>query len=270
VQRRLSELSIAAGVDPYIGEPFEVWLRLRDTYGRRVTIVDLYELVAARVGSVAPELPMSDREELSRAALAVVYPGFHIVDQNSARTPEPVALCAYDDRWPLRFEEWRGRVATALGGRPRIEHVGSTSVPGMSAKPVIDIQVSVPDHGDEDAYVPALRGLGMSRRSRERDRRYLRPGAGSPRTVQFHVCDAGSQWERDHLLFRDYLRSDSDACDTYGRAKQEAAATWRDDRIAYSEAKTGVILDLPEEAEEWAQRTSWQVRNRDGRRGVRD
>ncbi|MDQ3664363.1 MAG: GrpB family protein [Actinomycetota bacterium] len=130
----------------------------------------------------------------------------------------------------------------------------------MSAKPVIDIQVSVPDHGYEDAYVPALRSLGMTLRSRERDRRYLRPGAGSPRTVQFHVCDAGSKWERDHLLFRDYLRSTFAARDTYDRAKHEAAATWRDDRIAYSEAKTGVILDLLEEAEEWANRTAWRVR----------
>ncbi len=90
---------------------------------------------------------------------------------------------------------------------------------------MIDIQVSVPDQSDEDAYVPALRRLGMKLRSRDRDRRYLRPAAGSPRAVQFHVCDVGSQWERDHLLFRDYLRSMPAARDTYDRAKREVAAT---------------------------------------------
>lgn len=266
MQGRLSELSAGAGVDPHVGEPFDVWLRLRDTHGRRVTVIDLYELVAARRGVQAPELPASDREQLSRAALAVVYPGHHVVDHDSARKPEPVVLCSYDDRWPRRFEEWRGRVAAALGGRGRIEHVGSTSVPGMSAKPVIDIQVSVPDQSDEDAYVPALRRLGMKLRSRDRDRRYLRPAAGSPRAVQFHVCDVGSQWERDHLLFRDYLRSMPAARDTYDRAKREVAATWPDDRIAYAEAKTGVVLDLLEDAEEWARRTAWQVRSWSGRR----
>lgn len=270
-RRRLSELSAAAGVDPNVGEPFEVWLRLRNTYGRRVTIVDLYELVAARRGIELAGLPVNDREQLSWAALKVMFPGFQVVDHDGDRKPEPVVLCGYDDRWPLQFDEWRGRTAAALGYQAsRIEHVGSTSVPRMSAKPVIDIQVSVPELSDEDAYVPALRSLGVILRSRDRNRRYLRQGGGSPRTVQFHVCAAGSKWERDHLLFRDYLRSSPASRDRYGRAKQEAAATWSDDRIAYTEAKTGVILDLLEEAEEWAQRTAWQVRNRDSRPGSRD
>ena len=262
MQRRLSVLSAATGVDPYVGEPFEVWLRLRHAYGRRVTIVDLYELVAARRGIELAALPVKDREELSRAALKVMFSGFQVVDHDGDRRPEPVVLCGYDDRWPLQFDEWRGRAAAALGYRAsRIEHVGSTSVPGMSAKPVIDIQVSVPELRDEDAYVPALRSLGVILRSRDRDRRYLRPGGGAPRTVQFHVCAAGSKWERDHVLFRDYLRSSHAARDTYGRAKQETAATWHDDRIAYTEAKTGVILDLLEEAEEWAHRTAWEVQS---------
>ncbi|MDQ3664362.1 MAG: hypothetical protein M3353_06850 [Actinomycetota bacterium] len=121
MQGRLEELSAAAGVDPLAGEPFEVWLRLRDAYGRRVTIVDLYELVAARRRLRAPELPISERRDLSREAIPVVYPGFHTVDPESARTPEPVVLCTYDDRWPPRFEEWRGQ-RRCVPGRSAIPH----------------------------------------------------------------------------------------------------------------------------------------------------
>jgi GrpB-like predicted nucleotidyltransferase (UPF0157 family) len=66
------------------------------------------------------------------------------------------------------------------------------------------------------------------------------------------VCQAGSEWEREHLLFRDYLRSHDDARDAYARVKQEAAQVWSDDRIAYTEAKTAIILDLLDAAEIWA------------------
>jgi GrpB-like predicted nucleotidyltransferase (UPF0157 family) len=77
--------------------------------------------------------------------------------------------------------------------------------------------------------------------------------------VHVHVCQAGSDWEREHLLFRDYLRSHADAGNAYARVKQEAARLWLDDRIAYTEAKTGVILDLLDSAETWARANSWTV-----------
>ena len=74
-----------------------------------------------------------------------------------------------------------------------------------------------------------------------------------------HVCQAGSDWEREHMLFRDYLRSHVDARDAYAKVKQEAAQVWSDDRIAYTEAKTGVVLDLLDAAEIWAMANSWAV-----------
>jgi GrpB-like predicted nucleotidyltransferase (UPF0157 family) len=74
-----------------------------------------------------------------------------------------------------------------------------------------------------------------------------------------HVCQAGSDWEREHLLFRDYLRSHADARDGYARVKWQAAQVWSDDRIAYTEAKTEVILDLLDAAETWASANSWAV-----------
>jgi GrpB-like predicted nucleotidyltransferase (UPF0157 family) len=77
--------------------------------------------------------------------------------------------------------------------------------------------------------------------------------------VHVHVCQAGSDWEREHLLFRDYLRSYASARDAYARVKREAAQVWSDGRIAYTEAKTGVILDLLDAAETWARTNSWAV-----------
>jgi len=74
-----------------------------------------------------------------------------------------------------------------------------------------------------------------------------------------HVCQAGSGWEREHLLFRDYLRSHAGARDAYAKVKQEAAQVWSDDRIAYTEAKTGVVLDLLDAAEIWARANCWAV-----------
>jgi GrpB-like predicted nucleotidyltransferase (UPF0157 family) len=130
----------------------------------------------------------------------------------------------------------------------RIEHVGSTSVPGLAAKPIIDIQVSVDDLAEEDAYVPALEEIGLQLRSRDNFHRYFRPFPDRPRDVHVHVCALGSDWEREHLLFRDHLRRDPEARDAYARAKTVAALTWADDGWAYTDAKTDVVLEILERA----------------------
>jgi GrpB-like predicted nucleotidyltransferase (UPF0157 family) len=140
----------------------------------------------------------------------------------------------------------------------RIEHVGSTAVPGLPAKPVIDIQVSVADPELESAYVPKVESLGIQLRSRDAMHRFFRPFSDLPRDVQVHVCAAGSAWERNHLLFRDYLRANTWARDSYVKAKREAAELWRDDRVAYADAKTQVIDGLMRKAEIWARATGWR------------
>ena len=121
---------------------------------------------------------------------------------------------------------------------------GSTSVPGLLAKPTVDIQVSVTDVSDEDSYVPALAAIGLQLRSRDDFHRYFRPFAGQPREVHVHVCAAGSAWEREHLLFRNYLRDHPEARDAYADAKRKALEVWSDDRLAYTEAKGEAILDI--------------------------
>jgi GrpB-like predicted nucleotidyltransferase (UPF0157 family) len=94
-------------------------------------------------------------------------------------------------------------------------------------------------------------------RSRDEMHRYFRPPAGQPRDVHVHVCAAGSQWERDHLLFRDYLRADPAACCRYAEAKRANVRRWSDDSWGYTEAKSGVILDILELAAGWARATAW-------------
>lgn len=83
------------------------------------------------------------------------------------------------------------------------------------------------------------------------------PPTGQPRDVHVHVCAAGSQWEHDHLLFRDYLRTHPAACARYAEAKRVNASRWSDDGWAYTEAKTGVVTDILGQAAGWARATGW-------------
>jgi GrpB-like predicted nucleotidyltransferase (UPF0157 family) len=247
----------AAGVDPGV-DPRRAWLRLRDAEGHRATIIDLYELVAQQRGLSAEQLPREERAELASWALPTIWPGFART-HGSERSDLELTLVPYDHDWPRRFESWRSRVAAALGAAAvRIEHVGSTAVPGLPAKPTVDVQISVSDPEAEPRYVPQVESVGLVLRSRDQLHRFFRPPAGQPREVHVHVCRAGSDWERDHLLFRDYLRANPEGRAAYSAAKLAAAARWADDRIGYTEAKTDVILDLLDQAETWARGIGWQ------------
>jgi GrpB-like predicted nucleotidyltransferase (UPF0157 family) len=254
--RALAGRLAAAGVSDR-AEPWDAWLQLRAAEGHRVTVIDLYELVAAPQGLAAHELPAATRRSLARRAVAQMWPGF-AVTEGSERPRAPLVVADYDPAWPQTYGRWRQRVAAALGRTAiRIEHVGSTSVPGLAAKPIVDIQVSVADLGGEPRYVPPLQAAGLVLRSRDELHRYFRPPAGQPHEVHVHVCAAGGQWERDHLLFRDYLRTDPVACRRYAGAKRANVRRWSDDGWAYTEAKTGVIADILEQAEDWAVATAW-------------
>jgi GrpB-like predicted nucleotidyltransferase (UPF0157 family) len=258
VPTALEERLLAAGA-PIGGDPFESWRLLRAAEGERATIIDLYALVALPRDLEPHELPGEERLALARRGLAVVWPGFESTE-GSERSPEPVQIAGYDDEWPGRFLLWRDRLSGALGGQAiRIEHVGSTSVPGLDAKDTIDIQVSVVDIETEAAYVPPIEAIGAQLRSRDALHRYFRPFPGRPRDVHIHVCNAGSDWERDHLLFRDYLRAHGPARVAYADTKRRAASVWHDDRIAYTEAKSEVIIGLRREAEVWVLEVGWSL-----------
>jgi GrpB-like predicted nucleotidyltransferase (UPF0157 family) len=248
----------AAKVEPS-AEPHDAWQRLREAEGHRTTIIDLYELVARQRGLVGHQLSRAERVELTDSVMPVIWPGFARTE-GSERHDLHLEVVAYDPSWPDRYQWWRDRLTGQLGDTAlRIEHVGSTAVPGLPAKPVIDVQVSVADPEDESGYVAQIERAGVQLHSRDVLHRFFRPFAGQSRDVHVHVCQAGSDWEREHLLFRDYLRRHSDARAAYAGVKQEAAQAWSDDRIAYTEAKTGVILDLLDAAEAWATANSWTV-----------
>lgn len=199
--------------------------------------------------------------------------GWEVTPSSGQRASDPIEIVPYRDEWAATFADWRERLQQRLQQTvARIEHVGSTAVPGLAAKPVIDVQVSVRDVDDEASYVPAIESVSVALRSRDPGHRYFRPAADAPRTVQIHVIEAGSEWEREHLLFRDFLRADAETRDRYGRLKLELAERYRDDRLAYNEAKTGFILDTLEDAEEWAAQVGWSMgraRPRSARRAQR-
>jgi GrpB-like predicted nucleotidyltransferase (UPF0157 family) len=245
---------VEAGVDPSrITDPQEAWLRLFDRFGSRATLIDRYVLEAEYRGIVPEDLPKEHRGRVAHEVSEVRYPGIELVDSGSG---DSVRVVPYDESWPELFVAWSDRLAGALGSTAvYIEHVGSTAVPGLAAKPVIDIQITVPDVEDEGAYLPGIESLGLPLRMREPGHRYFRPPAGEPRVVQIHVYDGGAR--RDHLLFRDYLRAHPETRDAYAALKRELAEHYRDDRLAYIAAKTGFILDTLEDACLWAERTAW-------------
>jgi GrpB-like predicted nucleotidyltransferase (UPF0157 family) len=249
------------GRDAAADDAFAIWLKMREREGARVTLIRLYALVAEPRGLEPYELPLDERRELAARATPLMWPGFEYNERSQRREPQPVEVVAYNQGWPRRFGAWRGRLAELLGPVAlRIEHVGSTSVPGLAAKPVVDIQVSVADLSDEDRYVPPCEAAGLQFRLRDDEHRYFQPPPGQPRDVHVHVCQQGSRWERVHLLFRDYLRSSAGGREAYAAAKREAATVWGNDRPAYTEAKSDVILGILDQAEAWATATGWGIR----------
>ncbi|MCX4834164.1 GrpB family protein [Streptomyces sp. NBC_01016] len=166
-----------------------------------------------------------------------------------------IRVVAYDPAWPVAFERERRRIVDAVGPVVRrVDHVGSTAVPGLVAKPIIDIDLSVPDADGEDAYLPALERVGYVLRVRQPGHRMVRtPDLG----VQVHICTAGSEWERRHLLFRDWLRRDAADRAAYARHKQHLAEQDWPDMNAYAAAKGSLIAEISERAEAWARATGW-------------
>jgi ribA/ribD-fused uncharacterized protein len=173
------------------------------------------------------------------------------------REKREIVIADPDPAWSSRFRHERDRLRKALGDRAlRIEHVGSTSVPGLAAKPIVDIQVSVDDVEDEAGYLPRLEAAGYHLRVRQPDHRMVRT---RQLDVHVHICSAGGAWERDHLLFRDWLRTTPADRAAYERLKRELATRDWFDVNQYAEAKGGLIDEILGRAREWADRTGWRI-----------
>lgn len=165
------------------------------------------------------------------------------------REQVPIVIMAYDEAWPQRYEVIRDRVRAALGPSAlRIEHIGSTSVPGLAAKPIVDVLVTVRDVEDEAAFVPALERAGFLLRVREPQHRMLRTPA---RDVHVHLYEPDHDAVSAYLDLRDWLRVDAGDRALYERTKRELAThTWRD-MNEYADAKTAVIVTILARARAW-------------------
>ncbi len=175
-------------------------------------------------------------------------------------TRDPILVLPYDPAWPARFRELAAAIRRALGGVAlRVDHIGSTAVPGLAAKPVIDIQISVRSLEPLDAFRVPLERLGYVWRSDNPDqtKRYFREPAGTPR-VHVHVRKAGSWGEQFALLFRDYVRAHPEVATRYAELKLGLAERYRHDREGYVEAKGPFIWTTIREATEWSQFTGWE------------
>jgi GrpB-like predicted nucleotidyltransferase (UPF0157 family) len=158
---------------------------------------------------------------------------------------EPIEICDYDEEWPRRFEHEEQRIRAALGDRAlQIEHAGSTSVPRLAAKPIIDIVLVVEDTTDEDAYVPALEAAGYILRIREPDWYEHRMLRERETNVNLHVFSRGCEEVDKMLLFRNWLRKNDADRELYERTKRELVQKdWKFGQ-EYANAKTAVVEEI--------------------------
>ncbi len=175
---------------------------------------------------------MTDADELDTYLDTVLIGG---------REERVIEIVDYTSTWATRFETEQRRIAAALGsGARRIEHVGSTAVPGLAAKPIVDIMVTVDDPYDETGYREPLEDAGYVLRVREPGHRMFRT---PERDVHVHIWASGGADERRHLVFRDRLRSDAADRTEYERTKRSLAGRYRD-MNHYAQAKMAVIESI--------------------------
>jgi GrpB-like predicted nucleotidyltransferase (UPF0157 family) len=165
-----------------------------------------------------------------------------------------ITIVDYDTAWPERFAVEAAAIRDALGPVAlRIDHVGSTSVPGLAAKPIVDIQISVASLQPMEPYVGPLEALGYEyfeflTEEGIDDLPYLAKPPVPPRSFHIHVAEAGSFNERRHLAFRDWLRAHPEDAAAYEAHKHELAARAWDDTQDYADAKTDFVTAIVDRA----------------------
>ena len=181
-----------------------------------------------------PDVHLQTDEELQAG---LVMP---IVPHNAT-----IKLAEYDPAWPGLFAREADRIRAILGSTAvLVEHAGSTSVPGLAAKPIIDIVLAVPDSAREDAYVPALEAAGYVLRAREPDWFEHRMFKGPDTDINLHVFTAGASEVDRMLLFRDWLRTNDADREAYLQVKRDLAKrTWRHVQH-YADSKTAIVAEI--------------------------
>lgn len=164
-----------------------------------------------------------------------------------------VTVVDYDPRWPVLYEEERDLILSVVGEIiAAVEHIGSTAVPGLGGKPIIDIMAAVHSLADADRCIEQLEGIGFEYVPEHEvttpERRYFRKGPQENHR-HLHLVELRSAFWRDHLLFRDYLRSHPDVAQQYHQLKKELGAKHRMDAKAYTDAKASFIESVISRAE---------------------
>jgi GrpB-like predicted nucleotidyltransferase (UPF0157 family) len=184
-----------------------------------------------------------------RAPLSEEYLRAHTVGELKPISA-PIRLTDYDPEWPHKFGDAAERIRIAVGERAlRIEHVGSTSVPDLAAKPIIDIVLVVAKSANETDYVAALEKAGYQLHIRELGWHEHRMFKGPENSVNLHVFSAGCTEIDRMLTFRDWLRTSKEDRELYARSKRTLAQQeWRHSQN-YADAKTAVIQEIMSRAQ---------------------
>jgi GrpB-like predicted nucleotidyltransferase (UPF0157 family) len=166
-----------------------------------------------------------------------------------------IAVVPYDRLWPRAFAVATGEIAAALGNNlVEIHHIGSTAIPGIYAKPVIDMLCIVLDLGAVDCSGAQMKSLGyeaMGEFGIPGRRYFRRDNAAGQRTHQLHTFQIGSPHIQRHLAFRDFLRAHPDLANQYSKLKRKLAATHSNDLEAYMDGKEAFIKEMESRALTW-------------------
>ncbi len=170
-------------------------------------------------------------------------------------TSAPIVIVPYDPTWPLQYEEEKARILAVISSFVAcVEHMGSTAVLGLAAKPVIDILIGVRSLADAPLFLPPLSSLGYDYIQKHEavfpERRYLHRLVNGLHTHHLHMVEPDSSFYKVQIAFRDYLRRHPDARDQYAALKLDLAQKYRDDREAYTDAKSDFIISILELAEQ--------------------
>ncbi len=166
----------------------------------------------------------------------------------------PLTVVSYDPTWPSRFAVEAKRVLACFEPDvARLEHVGSTAVPGLDAKPIVDMMLGTERMEAIEACIPALVDLGYEYIAEHEavmpERRFLAFPKDRPRSFHLHAVEIGSAFWRRHLLFRNFLRAHPEEARSYAELKHELAARFDSDREGYTDAKTEFIRERERRAE---------------------
>ena len=168
-----------------------------------------------------------------------------------------IRIVEYDAAWPARAADEMSLLKQALGPVAiALEHVGSTAVPGLAAKPIVDLQLSVAAIEPRGRYIEPLERLGylFVPDPESPDYHFFAKPPQRPRSFHLHVCEVGSEHELGHLAVRDFLRAHDEKAARYAALKRQVAARHPHDRLAYIEGKDAYVAGLEARAVEWALR----------------